>query len=128
MIQGNNVCDRPEENCISTEKIRSHNLSCELDADTTLVSNVFDPSHEKKEIQKLANKVAELELKLQSKEKSFTDLQLEQLSAAYLVDQLRSTIEKLEQENSHLKATLNRYHHLQPGHAGFNGSLRINQG
>lgn len=46
------------------------------------------------------------ESKLKVKEKELRDLQLEQLSSAYLVDQLRASVNSLEKENARLKAAI----------------------
>lgn len=79
------------------------------DCDTTLLSDT-STLHGDSSQSAIGNKCAELERTIESlkdkligKEKELTDLQLKQWSSDYLIDQLKSTISRLEKENAQLK-------------------------
>jgi len=82
------------------------------DADVTIQSDTStlrgDTSSLAYRCGELERTVATLRNKLISKEKELTDLQLTQLSSDYLVDQLKSTICRLEKENAQYKAMIGR--------------------
>lgn len=54
----------------------------------------------------LERTVESLKNKLITKEKELTELQLKQWSSDYLIEQLKSTISKLEKENAQIKAVM----------------------
>lgn len=84
----------------------------DTDADTTIISDTStlngDNQGNFSKCAELERTIESLKNKLLSKEKDLTDLQLKQWSSDYLIDQLRSTIGKLEKENAQLKAVIVR--------------------
>ena len=84
----------------------------DMDTDATIISDT-STIHADSTSMLYINKCSELERtveslkdKLLSKERELTDLQLKQLSSDYLIEQLRSNINKLEKENAQLKSVM----------------------
>lgn len=84
----------------------------DMDTDATIISD-SSTIHGDSTSMLYINKCSELERtvgslknKLITKEKELTDLQLKQWSSDYLIEQLKSTISKLEKENAQLKSVM----------------------
>lgn len=128
-----NHCDRNDKTLLDNNKRNSFcsdntttgycTADCftDNDGDVTIVSDTStlhggDSTNNTAYVNKCAElerTVESLKNKLISKEKELTELQLKQWSSDYLIDQLKSTISRLEKDNAQMKATIvNCYHKI----------------
>lgn len=111
----NNGIDNPDQSHAKIspliDKASSFGYKTATEIDTTLTSDTSTLHGDDTETLTHKKRCAELELeltnlgnKLSTKDKELRELQLKMWSSDYLIDQLKSSISRLEKENAQLKA------------------------
>lgn len=96
------LCDRQTD--YSTANDLDKDADITILSDTSTIRGDSGSSIYGNKCAELERTVESLKEKLITKEKELTEMQLKQWSSDYLIDQLKSTISRLEKENAQMKA------------------------